>query len=630
MPDRDWLRPATDDLPGAGISGNARANAPSRLERPDRTGIGTSTIPSAGRDRPLIVLPLPPGFTMHLIEIRELEGPNPYLTVPAIKVEFDLGETVPTPAWDERLETLLGVISASSTVAPSNDDRRAVVARCLTSTVQAAIASLGLSPVETAVEPGDIETRIVVAFAWQRRRMALAIANLAVEVTTQATSDGTLDQDRVRALVEAIDLAQRTPPDSEDAPELIQVGDGPPRLVSITGTNGKTTTTRLVAHLLSRAGHSVGWSSTSGVYIQGEEIESGDWSGPAGARRLINRDGVDWAILETARGGILRRGLAYDRAHVTAMTNISADHLGDYGILTTRSLAYVKGTVLRATKPEGWAVINADDPLVLEQRAGVEARICFLTQRPLTPVLTSHVRSGGRVVTAEDGAIVVRDGTSTMPILPVADVPLTFGGVARHMVENVLCAVGIALGCGLGIDEIAAGLRSFSSSPDLNPGRLNVYSIRGATYLADYAHNEAGLAELIHLARTLVRDDGRLWLIVGTAGDRPDDTFRAIGRMAAEASSLVIPRDTPNYLRGRAPGDTTALMDEGVRAACGRVVTLATDEIDAIDRSLTGLREGDVVAVMASDDPKSVADHLAAHSDEWPESGSSQPQGASS
>ena len=552
---------------------------------------------------------------MHLIEIREMDGPNPYLNVPAIKVEFDLEQTIPAPTWVERLTDLLHLVLPGSAVEPGADDRRSIVARCLISAVHAVVASLARPTVEIAVEPGDIETRIVIAFGWQRRRVSLAIADLAVEVTTQAVGDGPLDLDRVNALVEAIDVVCGSAVDSEDVPALLQVGDGPPRLVSITGTNGKTTTTRLVAHLLSQAGRSVGWSSTSGVYIQGQEIESGDWSGPAGARRLIDRDGLDWAILETARGGILRRGLAYDRAHVSAMTNISADHLGDYGILTTRSLARVKGTVLRATKPNGWSVINADDPLVYEQREGVEARICYLTQRPLTPELTNHLRSGGRVIAVEDRQIVERAGSRTTAVIAVADVPLTFGGVARHMVENVLCAVGIALGCGLSIDEISAGLRSFSSSPDLNPGRLNVYSIRGATYLADYAHNEAGLTELIHLARSLVRDDGRLWLIVGTAGDRPDETFQAIGRLAAEASSLVIPRDTPNYLRGREPGDTTALMDDGVRAAGGTAFSLEPDELSAIDRSLTDLRPGDVVAIMASDDPNAVADRLAALSE---------------
>ncbi len=552
---------------------------------------------------------------MHLIEIRELEGPNPYLNVPAIKVEYDLEQTIPSSAWAERLTNLLHLVLPGSAVEPGANDRRSIVARCQVSAVRAVVASLGLPPVKIAVEPGDIETRIVIAFGWQRRRVALAIADLAVEVTKQALGDQLLDEDRVNALFGAIAVAQRMAADAEDVPELIHVGDGSPRLVSITGTNGKTTTTRLVAHLLSQAGRSVGWSSTSGVYVHGEEIESGDWSGPAGARRLIGRDGLDWAILETARGGILRRGLAYDRAHVSAMTNISADHLGDYGILTTRSLARVKGTVLRATKPDGWAVVNADDPLVFEQRFDVEAKICYLTQRPLTPELTDHLRSGGRVVAVESGQIVERVGSRTTTVIAVADVPLTFGGVARHMVENVLCAVGVALGCGLGIDEIAAGLRSFSSSPDLNPGRLNVYSIRGATYLADYAHNEAGLTELIHLAQSLVRDDGRLWLIVGTAGDRPDATFQAIGRLAAQASSLVIPRDTPNYLRGRAPGDTTALMDDGVRAAGGTAVALEPDELSAIDRSLTELRPGDVVAIMASDDPKAVADRLAALSE---------------
>ncbi len=548
---------------------------------------------------------------MHLIEIRELEGPNPYLTVPAIKVEFDLEDGQPNPDWAERLRDLLSFAPVTSRGESDPGDGRVVVAHCLTTAIRAAHAVAGLTPGAIATVPGDITTRIVVAFAWDRRPVALAIARLAVEITAQACGDAETDRERVAGLVDSLRQAVAAPAGPDDAPELIRVGDGPPRLVAITGTNGKTTTTRLVAYLLREAGRSVGWSSTSGVYVQGEEIESGDWSGPAGARRLIDREDIDWAILETARGGILRRGLAYDRAHVTAMTNVSADHLGDYGVLTTQTLAAVKGTVVRATRPDGWAILNADDPLVFAQRHGVDARLCLLTQYPLTSELEEHLAAGGRVVSVEDGQITLRESGVVSAIIPIVDVPLTFGGVARHMVENVLCAVGIALGCGLGVGEIASGLRGFVSSSSLNPGRLNVYPVRGATYIADYAHNEAGLAELINLARTLVRGEGRLWLIIGTAGDRSDETYRALGRMAAEASSRVIPRDTPHYLRGRPPGETTALMRAGIRLAGGEPFAVADDEISAIDASLADLRPGDVIAIMASDEPKAVADHLA-------------------
>ncbi len=549
---------------------------------------------------------------MQLIEIRELEGPNPYLTVPAIKVEFDLDDSQLNPDWETRLRDLLGKLSPNAESESLDENGWQAVARCLVSAVQITHATAGLPAVEIATVSGDIDSRIVIAFSWDRRPVALAIAELAVNVTEQACGYEALDLDGVTGLTDSLLRAVTAPIEAKDSPELVRVGDGPPRLVSITGTNGKTTTTRLVAHLLTRAGRSVGWSSTSGVYVGGEEIESGDWSGPAGARRLINRDDLDWAILETARGGILRRGLAYDQAHVTAMTNVSADHLGDYGVLTTRTLAQVKGTVVRATRPDGWAVLNADDPLVFEQQAGIGARICFLTQRPLTVELREHSAAGGRVVAVEDGDITIREGAEATAIIGVGDVPLTFGGVARHMVENVLCAVGIALGCGLDPDKIASGLRSFASSPDLNPGRLNVYQVRGATYLADYAHNEAGLAELINLARTLVRDEGRLWLIIGTAGDRPNETFQALGRMSAEASDHIILKDMLSYLRGRQPGEMQGLMDEGVRAGGGRSLALVSDEISAIDLSLTDLRPGDVVAVMATDQPQAVAKHLAA------------------
>lgn len=548
---------------------------------------------------------------MRLIEIRELEGPNPYLPGPAIKVEVDLDTERTGDHWPERLGELVGEAGLSGLRSASGNDVRRSVAECLAAAIRSGAARAGLSEPTVAVVPGDIATRIVVAFSWDRRPVALALAALAVEMTMQAFGDAHLDRERVARRDEALRLAIVTPARGDDRPELIEIGDGPPLVVAITGTNGKTTTTRLVAHLLGRSGRSVGWSSTSGVYVRGEEIESGDWSGPAGARHVIGRTDLDFAILETARGGILRRGLAYDRAHVSALINVSEDHLGDYGVWSTGTLADVKGTVLRATREDGWAIINADDPLVFAQRHGVRAQRCYFTQVPLTDELERHIGSGGRVVSAEGNRVSVRSRSRVEPVAALSDVPLTFGGVARHMVENVLCAVGIALGCGLTIPEIAAGLTSFASDPSSNPGRLNVYRVRGATYLADYAHNEAGLAELIDLAGTLIRGEGRLWLIVGTAGDRADDTFRALGRMAAGASSHVIPRDTPNYLRGRRPGETTALMEEGVRSVGGQSLALMPDEISALHVTLAAVQPGDVVAVMASDDPAAVAAHLA-------------------
>ena len=551
------------------------------------------------------------GSTMRLIEIRELEGPNPYLPGPAIKVEMDLEDDRPDGQWVERWNELLDEPVSLTNLSRTDAADRDTVGEGLSAAIRFAASRAGIDESQVAVVLGDIATRFVVAFSWDRRPVALALAALAVEITAQVFGTGALDRGRVAALAEALQAATHSPVTDDDRPEVILIGDGPPRLVAITGTNGKTTTTRLVAHLLGRSGRDVGWSSTSGIYVRGEEIESGDWSGPAGARRLIGRTDLDWAILETARGGILRRGLAYDRAHVSAMINVSADHLGDYGVWSTSTLATVKGTVLRATHQDGWAIINADDPLVFAQRHDVPARCCFFTQLPLTDGLREHVYTGGPVISVEDRHVTVLAGAGVETIAPLEDIPLTFGGAARHMVENVLCATGIALSCGLTAREIGSGLATFVSDLSSNPGRLNVYQVRGATFLADYAHNEAGLAELIHLSRTLLRGEGRLWLIVGTAGDRNDETFRALGRMAARTTAHVVPRDTPNYLRGRRPGETTALMDEGVRSTGGEPVALMPDEISAIDLTVAGIRPGDVVAIMASDAPSAVAEHLA-------------------
>ena len=548
---------------------------------------------------------------MRLLEIRELDGPNPYLPGPAIKVEMELEHGEPVATWADRLAGLLdGLGLPAAAPGPARDPRKAVGA-CVAAALRAVAVATGESVPGVTVVPGDDEAQLVVAFPWSRRDVAVGLAGVAASMAIGSCSHDEPDRGAIERDLAALRKRIAAPATTDDAPELLLIGDGPPRVVAITGTNGKTTTTRLVAHLLRSTGQSVGWSSTSGIYINGEEIETGDWSGPSGARHLLRRDDLDWAILETARGGILRRGLAWDGAHVTAMTNVSADHLGDFGVWTTGTLAQVKGTVLRATRPDGWAVINADDPLVYGQRAGVRSRRCFITQRPLTDELGEAVAAGATVVALDGGEIVVRTLDGVTRIAAIADVPLTFGGAARHMVENVLCAAGIALGCGLSSAEIADGLASFTSSPELNPGRLNVYAVRGATYLADYAHNEAGLAELIHLARTLIRGDGRLWLVIGTAGDRSDETFRALGRMAAEASGLVVVRDTPNYLRGRAPGEVPALMTEGVRSAGGDPYASVDDEISAIDSTVEVIQAGDVVAFMASDNPAGVASRLA-------------------
>jgi cyanophycin synthetase len=370
-------------------------------------------------------------------------------------------------------------------------------------------------------------------------------------------------------------------------------------VVAITGTNGKTTTTRLLAHILRGTGRKVGWTSTVGVFIEGENVLPGDYTGPAGAWRVLREPGLEVAVLETARGGILLRGMACQSNDVSVMTNISGDHLGLHGILSAEGLADVKSVVVRTTRPSGWVVLNADDALVRGQAAGLHASIIWISQDPRNPTVTAHRQTGGRAVLAADGWLVAARGDTEDQIARLSDIPITLGGQARHMIENALCATGAALALGVLGDEIAAGLLSFGTAADHNPGRLHVYDLAGATVILDYAHNEVGLEHLLRLARGYLKEGGRLTTIVGTAGDRTDEALRAIGRMAAECSDRVIVKETHRYLRGRANVDEmTALYLQGVAAGGDPPHAVAAGEPEALAMALQDLCPGDVVAMM--------------------------------
>jgi cyanophycin synthetase len=372
-----------------------------------------------------------------------------------------------------------------------------------------------------------------------------------------------------------------------------------PRLLAITGTNGKTTTTRLLAHILRGTGRRVGWTSTVGVFIEGECVLEGDYTGPAGAWRVLEEPGLDIAVLETARGGLLLRGMACESNDVSVMTNVTGDHLGLHGIHTVEGLAAVKSVVLHTTRPSGWTVLNADDPLVRGQAAGLPAAIIWVTQDPGNSTVAAHVATGGAAILSEDGWLVIAEGSRRTRVLPLADIPITFGGRARHMVENVLCATGAAVALEIAPADIAQALNTFGDDESDNVGRLHLYAVQGASVILDYAHNEVGLEHLLQLAESYRGEGGRLISIIGTAGDRTDDALREIGRLAARASDQVIVKETRRYLRGRPSVDAmTALYLEGLRAGGNPPHVVASDEPAALTIALEHLRPGDVLAKM--------------------------------
>ena len=511
---------------------------------------------------------------MHIAEIRFLEGPNLFLLRPAVKIEV-----VATEADRTHLTSLLDDASNGS----SNDLTAAWGAF-----VDQAHELAGLAGVESAVVTLDDPNHVGIVVGWSHRPVADAIARWVRSIVAGDPGDlATWDT--------ALKAAATEP---ADGPEWIRDADRSIRSIAVTGTNGKTTTTRLLAHIARTAGQHVGWSSSSGVYVDGELIEGGDYSGPSGASHVLSQEVLDLAILETARGGILLKGLGYESNDVSVFTNVSGDHLGLHGVLEVETLARVKSVVCRVTKSEGVAVLNADDDLVMGATTGLRAERCLVSRVADNPLVTEHAASGGRVVVKLDGRIEARTGGVVSFQIDVADIPMCFGGRAVHQVENAMSAIGAALAAGLPVEAIRAGLHAFGSAPDHNPGRLNVYEVDGYTVVLDYAHNEAGLDRLLTFGRELGDGRGRVVAVIGSAGDRDPKLLRALGRIAAEKSDHVIAKGTERYLRGIDGDELMRLYRDGAADFPETPYDEVADEWEAVKHIAEMAMPGDVFVLM--------------------------------
>jgi cyanophycin synthetase len=540
---------------------------------------------------------------MRLVELRDLDGPNLFLAGPAIKLELALDLAPGMDRADTAAEAVAALAARFEPLGMTDDDRPEGEGEAglgaLLADALAAIHERSGAPVP-ATRWADLEApgHRALAFGWEHRRFALAAGRL---LAAAVVDEPGARPDLRSAAAALADLLATTEPD--DAPLMVRDGERAKPIVAVTGTNGKTTTTRMIAHILTEAGMRPGWSSTAGVWVGGEEVLAGDYSGPAGARRVLDDPAADVAVVETARGGILLRGLAFEHCDVAVFTNVSADHLGLHGVHTIEELARVKSVVVRAVRANGWAVLNADDPLVRGAASATAAGRFWVTQNAANPHVLADLADGGRALLAKDGAIIEARGDEEHRLVALADVPATFGGDARHMVENALCAAAACLALGVAREAVAEGLRGFGRDPAHNPGRNEVLSVRGATVVIDYAHNEVGLAHLLRLARGFVAPDGRLLVIVGSAGDRADDAIRRLGEVAAEGADRVLVKESARYLRGRgSPTEVTDLIEAGLRAATGAAVAAADhfpDQLAALDAALAALRPGDALAIMS-------------------------------
>ena len=365
----------------------------------------------------------------------------------------------------------------------------------------------------------------------------------------------------------------------------------------VTGSNGKTTTTRLVAAMWRAAGVSPGWSCSDGVWAGDEQIESGDFSGPGGARCVLRASGIGAAVLETARGGILRRGLAVSRANAAIITNISADHFGEYGITSVHDLADVKGVVARVLDGAGRLVLNADDPLLVELAVRVTANVSWFSVSPARAALDAHVRAGGDAATVHEGrAILHRDG-ARYDLGDLTAMPITLRGAAPHNVANILGAALLGSALGIPVAAIRATLATFGASAHDNPGRLQVYRFGGLTVLVDYAHNPDGLAALCATAKAMPSQ--RRLLLLGQAGNRDDEQIRALVRAAWSVLSFdrVIVKEEIALLRGRVAGDVPGiLVNELARlGVASQHVEIAPSELAAMKRAFEWAQDGDLL-----------------------------------
>ncbi|MBA2634283.1 MAG: Mur ligase [Chloroflexi bacterium] len=492
---------------------------------------------------------------VELVELRILDGPNRFFTRPAVKLEFVGAQ--PGQAAEAAASAALAVKRLS--------------------------LALDLPEPRMTMRHSFDRLRTAFAFPWRRRTISQAIGSAAARLALGRSTDR-----RELAGLRATALGPLPHLPKAHIP-----------IVAITGTNGKSTTTRLISHIASQAGRKVGMTNSDGIYVRNELIEAGDWTGFGGAGRVLAEPGLDLAVLETARGGILLRGVGYAANDVSVVTNVTADHLGLQGIDTVDELAEVKGTIVRITKRDGWAVLNADDHRAWAMHRRTRANLYVFSLEPRSARVERVLDEGGRAAVLEDDVLVLLGaGRRPRRLAPAAELPVTVAGLSRFNVANALAAAAACDALGLSTARIARGLRSFAQDAASNPGRLNLFERRGTYVVIDFAHNEAGLRGLLDVARA-VAGRHRVRLAFGTAGDRTDEILTALGVLAGGADDLVI-AEKRHYLRGRTLEGMNELMRAGARRGgyTGEIEAHPT-EADALKALLSRARRGDVCAVMA-------------------------------
>jgi cyanophycin synthetase len=383
-------------------------------------------------------------------------------------------------------------------------------------------------------------------------------------------------------------------------------------IVAVTGTNGKTTTSRMIAHIMKTAGYKVGLTTTDGIYIDGTQILSGDMSGPGSARMVLKNPAIDYAVLETARGGILRSGLGYDRCNIAVVTNVTGDHLGLRGINTLAELAQVKAVVPQSALRDGASVLNADNEWTVQMARSARGEIIFFSMDEENPVIQEHIREKGKAVilrqTRYGEMLTIVENRRETSLVLASQIPATFDGRARVNIANALAATAAAVADDVQLDHIRQAMRTFSSSFFQTPGRFNMLDLDGQQVVIDYCHNVAGLEAIGDFVSRL--NANRSVGVISMPGDRSDEDMETFGRLAAKVFDRIIIREDDNR-RGRADGEIAERLRDAAIAGGFDAgdLEIVLDEMDAVRRAVDTSDRSDLLVLLV-DKPAKVWEML--------------------
>ena len=376
-------------------------------------------------------------------------------------------------------------------------------------------------------------------------------------------------------------------------------------IVAVTGTNGKTTVTRLIAHLAQAAGHHTGMTTTDGIYVDGNNILLGDCSGPVSAATVLREPMVDFAVLECARGGILRAGLGFDKCNISIVTNITSDHLGLGGIDTLPQLARLKAVVPQSTFDSGYAILNADDDLVFNLKEDLDCKIALFSIDGNNSRIKDHCANGGLAAFVENNYFVISKGEWKSRIAKVSKVPLTFSGKCEFMVKNILPALLAATISNFSMESITSALKTFIPSPKLTPGRMNLFQFKNFQCMVDYAHNPHGYIQMKKYLKQVyaTKKTG----IISATGDRREEDITNIGRYAAQMFDQIIIRHDKDS-RGRAKEEISKFLVEGIREVNIHLpISVISDEIDAVQYAIDNAIVDEFIFISVDNIQKTIA-----------------------